>query len=94
VPVLSNGVIFFQLNRSINFIWAIFGFCVYCIHRAIRNERIETEVSIIAAKYPHLKNEMDGAFGACGGSERHIQGFGSGNLRERDRWGDQDIDGR
>ena len=28
------------------------------------------------------------------GRERCAQGFGGGNLRERDRWGDQDVDER
>ena len=26
--------------------------------------------------------------------ERCAQGFGGGNLRERDHWGDKDVDGR
>jgi len=34
------------------------------------------------------KNETGGAFSAYGGKERHIQDFGEGNLRERDRLGD------
>jgi len=29
-----------------------------------------------------------------GGEERRIQGFGGGDLRERDHWGDLDADGR
>ena len=29
-----------------------------------------------------------------GGRERCAQGFGGENLRERDHWGDQDVDGR
>ena len=31
---------------------------------------------------------------AFGGQERRIQGFGGGNLRERDHLGDPGIDGR
>jgi hypothetical protein len=30
----------------------------------------------------------------CGGGERLVQGFGGGNLRERDYLGDSGIDGR
>ena len=37
---------------------------------------------------------MGGACSACGGEERRLQGFGGGNLRERDHLGDSDIDGR
>ena len=32
--------------------------------------------------------------GTYGGRERCAQGFDGGNLRERDHWGDQDVDGR
>jgi len=39
------------------------------------------------------KNEMGGACSAYGGEERHIQGFGWGNLRERDHLGDTIVDG-
>jgi hypothetical protein len=31
---------------------------------------------------------------ACGGGERCAQGFGGESLRERDHWGDPDVDGR
>jgi len=34
-------------------------------------------------------NEMGGTCSAYGGEERHIQGFGGGNLMERDHLGDQ-----
>ena len=37
---------------------------------------------------------MGGACGTCGGRQRCAQVFGGGNLRERDHWGDQDVDGR
>ena len=37
---------------------------------------------------------MGGACSAYGGEERHIQGFGGGNLKERDHLGDPDFDGR
>ena len=39
-------------------------------------------------------NEMGGACGTYGGRERCAQGFGGGDLRERDHWEDQDVDGR
>jgi len=41
-----------------------------------------------------IENEMGGACSAHGGEERHRQGFGGGNLRERDHLGDPGIDGR
>ena len=37
---------------------------------------------------------MDWACSAYGGEERRVQGFGGGNLRERDHLGDPGIDGR
>jgi len=37
---------------------------------------------------------MDGACSMCGGVECYIQGFGGGNLRERDNLEDQGVDGR
>ena len=37
---------------------------------------------------------MSGARSAYGAEERRIQGFGGGNLRERDHLGDPGIDGR
>ena len=37
---------------------------------------------------------MGGACGTYGGRERCAQGFGGENLRERDHWGNQDVDGR
>jgi hypothetical protein len=43
------------------------------------------------------KNEMGGVCRVCssaGGGERRVQGFVRGNLRERDYWGDPDVDGR
>jgi hypothetical protein len=32
--------------------------------------------------------------GAYGGGKRGAQGVGGGNLSERGRWGDPDVDGR
>ena len=40
------------------------------------------------------KNKMGGACGAYGEGERCAQGFWWGNRRERDHWGDPDVDGR
>jgi len=37
---------------------------------------------------------MGVAYSAYGGEERCIQGFGGGNLRERDHLGDTSVDGR
>jgi len=37
---------------------------------------------------------MSGACSTCGGEERLIQGFGGGNLMERNHLGDQGVDGR
>jgi hypothetical protein len=37
---------------------------------------------------------MGGACGAYGGGAKCAQGSGGGNLRERDQWGDPDVDGR
>ena len=37
---------------------------------------------------------MGGACGAYEERERCAQRFGGGNLRERDHWGNQDVDGR
>jgi hypothetical protein len=37
-------------------------------------------------------NEMGGACSAIGGGERRVTGFWWGNLRERDHWGDLDVD--
>ena len=39
-------------------------------------------------------NEVGGACGAHGGGERCAQGSSGGNPRERDHWGDPDVDGR
>ena len=39
------------------------------------------------------KNEMGWACSIYGGQERRVQGFGGGNLRERDRFGDRGVDG-
>jgi len=40
------------------------------------------------------KNEMGGTCSAYGGEERRVQGFGWGNLSERDHLGDPSLDGR
>ena len=40
------------------------------------------------------KNEMGRACSAYGGEERRIQGFGWGNMRERDHLEDSGVDGR
>jgi hypothetical protein len=40
------------------------------------------------------KNDVGGACTAYGGEEKHIQGFGWGNQRERDHLGDPGIEGR
>ena len=40
------------------------------------------------------KNEMSGACSTYGGEERCVQGFGWGNLKERDHLGDPGVDGR
>ena len=45
-------------------------------------------------KKVYSTNEMGGACGTYGGRKRCVQGFGWGNLRERDHWGDQGVDGR
>jgi hypothetical protein len=37
---------------------------------------------------------MGGECSTYGGEERCVQGFGWGDLRERDHWGDADADGR
>jgi hypothetical protein len=37
---------------------------------------------------------MGEAYSTYVGRERCVQGFGGGNLRERVRWGDPDVDGR
>jgi len=37
---------------------------------------------------------MGRACSTYGGEKRHIQGFGSGNLKERDHLGDSGLDGR
>ena len=39
------------------------------------------------------KNEMGGACNGYGGEEGHKQGFGGGNLRERDHLWDSGVDG-
>jgi len=39
-------------------------------------------------------NEMGGECSTYGGKEKCIQGFGEGNLRERDHLEDRNIDGR
>ena len=44
-------------------------------------------------KYKIEKNEMGGACGAYGRGERCAQVSG-GDLRERDHWGDTDVEGR
>ena len=40
------------------------------------------------------KNEMGGACGAYEREKRCILGFGGGKLRERDHFGDPEVDGR
>jgi hypothetical protein len=40
------------------------------------------------------KNETGWACGTYGGRERCAQGVGGGNQRERDHWGDQDVEGK
>jgi len=37
---------------------------------------------------------MEGACGTCGGQERCIQGFGRGELKERDQLEDPGLDGK
>ena len=56
--------------------------------------------SMICTPHPILfvdkikKTEMGGARRIYGGEERCLQGFGWGNLREKDHWGDPGVDGR
>jgi hypothetical protein len=40
------------------------------------------------------ENEMDGACSVYRCGERREQGFGGGNLSERDQWGDPGVNGR
>jgi hypothetical protein len=40
------------------------------------------------------KNEISGEYRAYGGGGEVCTGFWWGNLRERDQWGDPDVDGR
>ena len=44
--------------------------------------------------YKIEKVEMGGACSAYREEERRVQGFGGGNLRERDNLGDPGVDGR
>ena len=37
---------------------------------------------------------MGGACNTYGGGERYVQGFGGGNLKERDHFEDTGVDGR
>jgi len=41
-----------------------------------------------------VKNRMGGTCSACGREERFIQGFGGGNLKERDHLENPGVDGR
>jgi hypothetical protein len=41
-----------------------------------------------------IENEMGGADSLNRGVERRVQGFGGGNLRKRDHWGEPVVDGR
>jgi hypothetical protein len=57
--------------------------------RKLHNEELSDLYSL-----PNIeKNEMGGACGPYGGGEL-CTGFWGGNLRERDHWGDPDVDGR
>jgi hypothetical protein len=40
-----------------------------------------------------LNNEMGGGCSSDEGGERRVQGFGGGNLKVRDNWGDSGVDG-
>jgi len=40
------------------------------------------------------KNEMGGACSVYGGEERRMQGFGGGNLKEREHLGNPGVDGK
>jgi hypothetical protein len=59
--------------------------------------KLHNEEHVLLTKYcsgDQIENEISGACGIYGGVKKCIQGFGWGNLRERDHLEDSGVDGR